>query len=319
MKRRSLKTKLNIQNQLEINITKFGFTTYLILVKFENEIPKSEALKDILKEESKIQLAFFTTGEYDLIVYLLNKDSVSAEDDLWKIMSNKIIKNYKARWYLIPFGQINSVVPIRNEFINFIFDSGKKDTLQTKAALNTKVLSRREFVVIQELNKDSTKDFLHIDKKYNLTNGTTRYTYYTLKQRGIVIRPTINITGLKIKYIGIVIIETTNPKEVIETRDNLLIEELEYVDYANKYALIGNISIPEGIMLLTPVYNDGDLEKIAENLKAKLNGVKIKTSIVTNIILGTLCFRRFDVGYTRQYSYLKSVKKIAEKTKINYE
>ncbi len=318
-KKKSLKTKLNIQNILEINIAKFGFTTYIILVKFENETPKSEDLRNILKEDPKIQLAFFTTGEYDLIVYLLDKDSVSAEDDLWKIMSNKIIQNYKARWYLIPFGQINSVVPIRNEFINFIFDSGKKDTIQTKATSTTKVLSRREFVVIQELNKDSTNDFLHIDKKYNLTNGTTRYTYYTLKQRGIVIRPTINITGLKIKYIGIVIIETTNPKEVIETRDNLLIEELEYVDYANKYALIGNISIPEGIMLFAPVYTDGDLEKIAENLKAKLNGVKIKTSIVTNIILGTLCFRRFDVGYTRQYSYLKSVKKIAEKTKINYE
>ena len=318
-KKRFLKTKLSIQHILEINIAKFGFTTYLILVKFENEIPKSEELRNIFKEDPKIQLSFFTTGEYDLIIYMLDKDSVSAEDNLWKIMSNKAIRNYKARWYLIPFGQINSVVPIRNEFIDFIFDIGNKNAIQDKTTLITKILNRREFVVMQELNTNSTKDFINIDKKYNLTKGTARYTYYALKQKGVVIRPTINITGLKIKYIGIIIIETTNPKEVIETRDNLLLEELEYADYANKYALIGNISIPEGIMLFAPIYNDGDIERLAENLKGKLNGVKIKTLIVTNTILGTLCFRRFDIGYTRQYSYLKGIKKIAERIKTNYE
>jgi hypothetical protein len=60
--------------------------------------------------------------------------------------------------------------------------------------------------------------------------------------------------NLEVKYIGIILVETINTKEVMATKDMFLSDIIEDCYISNKYVLAGNISIPEGTILL-PSHN----------------------------------------------------------------
>ena len=110
---KKLEEKFGIRYILELDVRKLGFTTYLLMIKFDNQIPMAKELITALKNKENIQFAALTTGEFDLVIYLLGHDPVETEDDLWKLRSETTLGNYKATWRLIPFGQVYSFIPIR--------------------------------------------------------------------------------------------------------------------------------------------------------------------------------------------------------------
>ncbi len=315
----ALEKNFGIDYILELNVQKFGFTTYLILVKFEDNIPTPNELKEVLAHEYRVQFAATSRGDYDLLIYLLDENSVKAEDDLWKIMSGNTLNKYKARWYLIPFGQINSFVPLRQEFVGTITNKRQDNEIYSTFKVKYNKLKNREAILLKEMNNNASIDFAKIDSKYKLSNGAARYTYYSLVRDGTIIRPTISIKNLQMLYLGVLIVYTTDPKSVLETRDKLLFDELEYGQVTNKYALIGNISIPEGIMLFSPILEEGDLDKYIANLKRSFKGTIITSLIITNILVGSLCYRRFDNTYSRQYTSLAERGIIPYKRPVKYE
>ena len=180
---KNLERRLGIKYLLQIDVERLGFTAYLILVKFEGPIPDPLIIKRVLESEPRVQFAAMTKGEYDLIIYVLDESSAKAEDNLWKIMSSGTLNSYKARWYLVPFGQINSFVPLRQVFIENILRDRLWQRSGTVSSVHDKLM-HREFSLLKELNNNASMDFAEIDKIHGLGRGASRYAYYELKNGG---------------------------------------------------------------------------------------------------------------------------------------
>ncbi|MHB1830577.1 MAG: hypothetical protein ACYCO0_04245, partial [Candidatus Micrarchaeaceae archaeon] len=252
-------------------------------------------------------------------IYLLDENSRSAEDNLWKIMSEGGLENYKAKWNLVPFGQIGSVVPLREEFFTEVLQDRLPSRKSEKDAPNLINLRNREFLLLKELNSNASVDFTEVDSKYALVKGSSRYSYHKLKESGILIRATITMDNLPMRYLGMMTVETEFPKEVKRTRYKLLLDELEYGHVSSKYALMGNIGMPEGIMLFAPIINEGDLDKFVEHLRSEFKGTVIHTLIAIEILVGSLCYRRPDMTYFKRHSYLVENGYLERKALVKYE
>ncbi len=153
----------------------------------------------------------------------------------------------------------------------------------------------REIKVLYELNKNSIKKFANIDKENNFAAGTARHAYETLKNNGIIIRPTINLTSMPIKYIGVILLSIINVGETYKTWDKRLSDYILNGSIINKYSLIGYVGFPDSLLLFIPIFKNGELEKTAEYLqKTTQKGIMVKTLVITNELLGSLNYRRFD-------------------------
>ena len=78
-----------------------------------------------------------------------------------------------------------------------------------------------------------------------------------------------------------------------------------------------DIGIPYAALLFLPAFSYEDLEK-AEVELMKIDGVAVKYSMVSQIILGNLCYRLFDNNYSDQKRFLVERYKYQPETKIEY-
>ena len=313
-----LERQFRIAYTLEIDPAKLGYLPYLILVKFDNLQPSTDALRTLFKNEPNIQFAANLKGEYDLMIYFLEENQVKAADYVWKFRSTTSLSSYKGKWYIMPFGQVYSFVPLRNEFIDKVLGSAHEGEDATKSALVRRALKHRELIVLKELNSYSTRSFSDIDERYNLGKGSARYAYYSLKEHGIIIRPTISIT-MPMKYVGVILLETINAAEVSKNRFKLHLDDIGYGEIGNKYCLIGNIGSPEGSIYFLPIINEGELEDKEASMEHDITGAVFKTLVISTVLLGSLCYRRFDNAYSRQYDALVTAKKLEPPKLAKYE
>ncbi len=72
----------------------------------------------------------------------------------------------------------------------------------------------------------------------------------------------------------------------------------------SKYTLVGDIEMPHSVLFAFPVYADNQLEAAEEYINTTIGGVHVKTMIITSIVLGSFCYRRFDKEHTNQYRLL---------------
>lgn len=316
---KSLEKQFNLKYLLEIDIEKLGYTQYIILIKFEEDIPTIEELENAFKYEPKIQFAAITKGEYDVVIHIVAEDSFIAYNDLVALRSKSSLYNYKAYWYLIHFAQTYSFMPLKDSF----FDNVLKDKVWHRTITTPNIgrgqLKYREFILLKEMNNRSIINFGNIDAKYNFTKGTSRYTYLALKSSGKIVRPTITIANQAVKYIGIILVSNVHQKKIIKNHYKFWEDIIGYGTILNKYSFIGNIGTPNGAILFLPVMQEGTLEYIAEAIRKELQGSIVKTLIVTNIITGSLCYRRFDNTHSKQYARLVELGKVEFKGLINYE
>ena len=73
---------------------------------------------------------------------------------------------------------------------------------------------------------------------------------------------------------------------------------------AGKYSIYSFIQNPLGFLLSVPVQDIDKLEEIKQEWKSKVKGIEIRELVVSNIILGSICYRRFDPRYTQEYEWL---------------
>jgi hypothetical protein len=84
-----------------------------------------------------------------------------------------------------------------------------------------------------------------------------------------------------------------------------LLEETEFP--TNKFVYETEISSPYGALLILPVYLDDDLEKAKEGLLQRAKGIRIRLSVVTNVLVGDLGTRKFDMQQSSSHiSYYKN-------------
>ncbi|MGI0100330.1 MAG: Lrp/AsnC family transcriptional regulator [Candidatus Micrarchaeaceae archaeon] len=298
---RKLERRYGITYMAEIDPSKLGYIQFLITVKFIDKFPASSELKEILEKEARVQLAFITTGEFDLIMYALAKDS---EEINMIVLGLRTKLNYEAVWNAAPVFNDYGYLPIRTEFIDFLKNN----------------LLEREHAVLKGLIKDGKMDFTEIDKVNGFDTGRSQYSYYRLKEKGVVIRITISMHNLPIKYVAIILEDIINWREFKANRDRSLRDIVEKnATQINKYLLVDDTVSPSGSVLYLPVFNEGDLDATVDSISSLNLGIKIKTLIITSIILGMFCFRSFDNDYSIQHGILVKEYKDMATPKIDYE
>jgi hypothetical protein len=87
----------------------------------------------------------------------------------------------------------------------------------------------------------------------------------------------------------------------------------------DRYSLVGDTGVPDGGLFIAPVYTNSDFSALEQELQAQVQGTVVNSLVVTDTIVGGLCFRKFDAAYSKQYAVLVKQYKAEQLTRINYE
>ena len=282
-------------------------------------IPNIKELKLILENQPNIQFAAILKGKYDLLIYYLDSDFTYTEENIWNLRNSTILNKYRAKWYITPFRPVFSFIPIRDIFIDKILKKRVWSRTKQQNEIKQDNLMKRELLLLRTLNSEGSASFSKIDKMNNFSKGTSRYTYYRLKEKKIIKRITITM-AIPIKYVGFIIEEILDAEKASLTADLLYQNIFQYGEYCNKYSLVGIQGSPQGNIYFLPITKDGELETTKTALKNINRDSNYDSFIIENILVGTLCYRRFDSEYSRQYGkYSVSKKSKDKKLKVIYD
>lgn len=315
---KNLEKRYGIKYTAEVDLDKLGYITYLVLIKFQKEVPGLESLKAAMAKDSRIQLAFLTKGEYDLIIFLLTEKGDEGGFNLYKTRE-LIFPDYDARWYRAPVYITYNFIPLREEFFEIF-----KERIWKRSKENPKPpegsISHGEYCILYELVKNGVIDFSEIDRKYGFDKGMAQYTYHRLKEKQIIKRITISMTNLPLKYLAVLYMENTNDKKWEEAKSKLLEHIIKETDMpTDHYALVGDAGTPNGSIFVVPIFREEDLGKAEEDLRSTIRDSRVTTSIVAGTVVNAPCFRKFDKTYSTQHKRLVISHGHSSQSKIRYE
>lgn len=302
---KQLEGEYGIKYTAEIDIEKLGYLRFLIFVKFMDLIPSVDELTEVFAKNPRVQLAFLTKGDYDLIIYALAKNVNSEEViDLIVSLRNTVLSKYRSEWRTTPFYEHFGYVPLRNEFIESL-----KGTLLD-----------REYVILKVLNRDGSINFTDIDKEYSFDKGRADYTYHKLRENGIIKRITISMHKLPLKYIGIIFAEIIEENKFRNKRASALREIINEAEATtNKYVLAGDIANPDGYVDFIPIFHEGAFDTDLERIGKYGLGIRVSSSIVTTILTGNFCYRWLDIAHSKQYNILVDKYKLKPVEVVDYD
>ena len=303
----------------EIDTERLGYVGYFIFIKFNAEVPRYEEIKQSIESEAYIQLAAFTSGEYDLILYILTKSPMELAYLIYNLRAKSAFNKYPSFWYTTPNYSRSHTIPLRDNFFEMLRNNIWHRTKE-KPRPNDTDITEREYNILRELSSEGSIGFDKMDKKYRYGKGISRYAYTRLKEKGILKRVTINLERLNLKYTGVLFIDFMDMLQFKKTRSKLLLEAIKDTGVVNKYSLANDTGIPEGFLMVMPVFNEDELITTEDKIRQQIKGIRLRKLIVTKIILGSFCFRKFDMTYTNQYRLLvEEYKLIKEDKKTDYE
>ncbi|MDE1869154.1 MAG: hypothetical protein KGH60_04300 [Candidatus Micrarchaeota archaeon] len=313
-----LEERYGIRYIIEPNLVKLGYLEYLALVKFVGKRPDVARLKEAFAKMRNVQLVLLTSGRYDMILHFVGRSGENASGLFYRFLLDKTIAEYDMEWTISPFFATYCFVPLRGEFYELLKESVWKRSKETPRIQQGQITGR-EYAVLREMNADANMDFTDIDKRHGLDRGTSQYTYHRLKENGIIVRPTITMQHTGIKYNAVLIANMINGKLLIDSRENLLNEIIgQSPNPTNRFALVGDTGAPA--LFIFPVYRDGDLQRVETSLLERVKGFELITLIVTEVLLGTLCYRLFDNMHSRQYSrIIEDYKRNLPQNKVDYD
>ena len=299
---RQLEQKYRINYLAEIDAEKLNYIEFLITVKFLSNRPKREELKEVFSQEANVQLAALVKGDFDVLLYVLARNNEELKDVITRLRTTKLAK-FDSIWNGLPIAKGFGFVPIRDQFIE---------------SLRGQVLER-EYAVLKELNQNGAIDFQDIDKKYKFDIGRSDYTYHKLLKSGVLRRTTINMQNIPIKFISILFVWKINSEIFKQNRKSYIQDIIESINSPiNKCIFTADMADPDGALRIIPIINDGALEREIEHLLDLNLGIKITTNILTDIIVGSFCYRLFDVSHSLQQTALIRDYGIKAPTLTNY-
>lgn len=296
-----LKQIYRIKTTIDIRPTTFGFQRFMVLAKFNSAKPSSNVLKEILGEEPRIQLALLTSGDFDLIIYFVAEDIENVEKMLYRIRSDKRIAYLDSVWnvsYLYEY--YGWYVPTREKFFELLENRVWHRTKDSPRRRPNELLPS-EYLVMKEMSKDASRKLAEIDNQYGLTKGNADYTYKKLLKNETIQSCTICLENPHIKYAAFVYAEQYNiglfndsKKEYQETITH------EFARPTNRVSYLADVSSPYGSAFITPIYEDGSLEALINEINPGKKGMKIKSAVITNTLLGRIGFRKFNLDETKK-------------------
>jgi DNA-binding Lrp family transcriptional regulator len=316
--RKNIEIKYNIRYLATIFPQPLGFTRYAVFVNFLNKKPTLTEMKDALSNEPLVQVGMLSSGKYYLILLILARDNEELNQLINKIKVETRLRYYDSEWYVTPRYVEYGTIPIREEFTKLLREQVWR---KTRDYPRPKVgqISYRDFTIIGEVLKEGNVSFSEIDKKYGFENNASRYTYQRLREKKIIHGVTISMQRPGIKYSAVFLITILNGNEFVKYRKQLLEEIIKDLPHLNKYSYICYIENPYGLMFIMSVYEEKDLTQTEEKF-LKIKGIKIDTLILTDVFIGSLCFRKYDNDYSSQHKRLVEEFGLPEsKLKIKYE
>lgn len=305
---KNLEQRYGIKYTLDTELNLFNFYTFVSLIKFINKKPNFALLTTLIDNNPYVRLALHTIGDYDLIIFFMAESPFEAEDTIYAIRSNEIFKDIKAEWVISYQLRSQGFFPYRDQFLNLI---SKKVWKRTKEQPRKKYdqLFFREYVTLKELISNSRVQFNYIDTKYGLKQGSAHYTYKKLM--GIKnIKSTITMQNPQIKGTAIFLVSQIDIVKFNKNRIEFLkYQILNENEPLNKVLFSGDLGAPYGILLMMPYYKEGDVEKFEIELSNVLKGCKIKTSIISNILVGNLGYRKIAIEQTTIYKFIQELNK----------
>ena len=309
-KKAVLEKKYGIKYFAEVDLYELGYSMFMCFVKFDDMVPDTELLRSALSKEPRIQLAMLTKGSYDLIFYFIAKDSNDAVVSIYNLRKGAL-KDYKSTWYVGMYNNYYGYVPLRDEFFDIIEETKVWHRSKEEPTKPKKMMTQTEYLVLRDINTNGLSEFSDIAKRFNLKPQNVRYAYYALKEKyKFFTRITISIVNSSVKYNTILLVKINNMSTFQDTRKDLMLSVIEEKYPINKYILEGDISTPEGVMIIAPTYSESDYETIKGDLLNNIKGIDVDDLIIKEVIIGRLCYRLFDNMYSLQYKPLVETYKV---------
>ncbi len=316
--RRNVELKYGIKYSATIFPQPLGFTRYIAFVNFLNKKPSFKEMNDALSNEPLVQVGLLSNGKYYLSLFILAKDNEDLNQLINRLKVETQLRHYDSEWYVTPRYVEYGTIPIRKEFVELLQKYAWKRTKDTPRPKPGQI-SSREFAVIYEAFKDGNTDFSEIDKTYRFESGASRYTYQKLKEKKIIHGVTVSMQRPGIKYSAIFMLTILNGGEFTKYRREILEETIKDLPHLNKYSYVCYIDNPYGLMFIMSVYDEKELKHTEERF-LRIKGIKIDTLIVTDVFLGSFCYRKYDNAYSSQHKRLVEEFGLPENTvKIEYE
>jgi DNA-binding Lrp family transcriptional regulator len=286
----------------------FHYYRFVAIAKFIDERPDFTELQKVMEKDPRIRLVMTTRGAYDLFIFMYVNEPFGAEEVIYDLRSTAGLAHYKAEWSVSYYTESQGFIPFREEFFGLMKDRvwhRKKGGLKKQPGQ----FFYREYATVKELSQNSKMSFEQIDEKYGLKSGSARYTYNKLVAEGEIRHATITMTKPPAKDIAVIALKQID----IGSYNANMAKFFRYraTDEPdkplNKFIFAGDLGSPYGILLVAPLYKDGDLERLEGEIAQIAKGTVIQTSIVSNTLVGNLGFRKIEKTRTGLHKRLMAI------------
>lgn len=104
----------------------------------------------------------------------------------------------------------------------------------------------------------------------------------------------------------------------VENREKWLENMISFDrSWINKYTYRGDMGLPDSIFCIKPIFDSCELHKTLEESEL-IKGTRTQSMIITDTIIGSLCYRNFDPKYTKTYDRLVKRNHLQGQNKIEY-
>ena len=290
---RRLEQAYGVRYTVELDLDKLGYSKFMVFAKFLDKKPTLSEMQAATERLPNVQFAAMLEGGFDVLVYVIAENNREISRIVYEM--ERGLAKYPSRWYISYFHETYGFVPLRDAFFDIL--KGK--------------LKRREHDVLREMNANGAVEFAEIDKKYGQVPGRAAYSYYGLRERGVLKRITVSLKNVPARYIGILYASFIEREKLDAHRREFLMEIIRPTDSPiNRFLLVGDYGNPHGTLFFTPVFKEGELNVTKEALQKINQGLALETSIISNILIGSFCYRKFDNTYSTQYERLVGIYKM---------
>lgn len=294
---KGLERRFGIKYITGVDTIKIGYLPFMLFIKFGGTRPSVETLTQIFGGEPRIIFAGLMEGKYDLVALMLVENSSEANIIISMLRADTILRDYDMSWSVTPYIYYYGIVPHSEYFYDKVLSKITWKRAKRGKTRNNSQLLYRQLAVLKELEMDGRVALTEIDRKHSLPKGTARYTYEDLVQRGILSSSSIHVSGLNVKYIAVLILEYTKIADLDKSKHKLLEDIIEQKGLIDKYALIGELGSPNGLILFMPVTDDNDFDMEVDFIRKNINGVRVISCIITKLLTGYVGYRRYDFNY----------------------
>ena len=168
--------KLDIKFVLELDFARLGFLQrHVLMIKFSKK-PSREWLNGLLKNEHTVDSAYLTTGQFDLVIFVVESDPMKYM--LWEFLLTQKLSEYgvEIRSSVLPYLSFG-YIPAPEALFDAISIKMKKGDIE----------------LLKLLNANSRLGFNDLAKHLKTGESTVRYKLFRLVKSGIIKRFTIAV------------------------------------------------------------------------------------------------------------------------------